>query len=93
MFSMSWFLYNIKEIVDCERELVKNKNSLGADLLAKAKEYGFSDRQLSRVLSVSEEEVCSLRKKLNIIPDFKLVDTCAAEFMAHTPYFYSTYDK
>lgn len=88
-----WFLYNIKEIVDCERELVKNGNSLGADLLAKAKEYGFSDRQLARILSVSEEEACSLRKKLNIIPDFKLVDTCAAEFMAHTPYFYSTYDK
>jgi len=88
-----WFLHNIKEIIDCERELLKNKNDLSYPLLKKAKEYGFSDRQLARLLSTSEEKVCVLRKSMNLIPDFKLVDTCAAEFMAHTPYFYSTYDK
>jgi len=88
-----WFLYNIKEIIDCEKELLKNKSSLGSELLRKAKEYGFSDKQLSRLLSIDEAEVYGLRKSMNILPDFKLVDTCAAEFMAHTPYFYSTYDK
>ena len=88
-----WFLHNIKEIIDCERELLKNKNDLSCSLLKKAKEYGFSDRQLARLLSTSEEKVCVLRKSMNLVPDFKLVDTCAAEFMAHTPYFYSTYDK
>jgi len=88
-----WFLHNIKEIVDCEKELLKNKRNLPADLLKKAKEYGFSDKQLAKLLSLSEKEVYALRKSLNIFPDFKLVDTCAAEFMAHTPYFYSTYDK
>ncbi|TAM35286.1 carbamoyl phosphate synthase large subunit, partial [bacterium] len=88
-----WFLYNIKEIIDCENELLKNKQNLSPELFKKAKEYGFSDRQLARLLSSSEEEVRVLRKSMNLAPDFKLVDTCAAEFMAHTPYFYSTYDK
>ncbi|MDD5128444.1 MAG: carbamoyl-phosphate synthase large subunit [Candidatus Omnitrophica bacterium] len=88
-----WFLYNIKEIIDCEKELLQNKRSISSQLLRKAKEYGFSDKQLAKLLSLSEKEVYSLRKSLDILPDFKLVDTCAAEFMAHTPYFYSTYDK
>ena len=88
-----WFLHNIKEIVDCERELFKNKDNLSPELLKKAKEYGFSDRQLAGFLSLKEEEICILRKSMDITPDFLLVDTCAAEFMAHTPYFYSTYDK
>ncbi|MDD5252963.1 MAG: carbamoyl-phosphate synthase large subunit [Candidatus Omnitrophota bacterium] len=88
-----WFLYNIKEIVDCEKELLQNKRGISSQLLRKAKEYGFSDKQLAKLLSLSEREVYSLRKSLDIVPDFKLVDTCAAEFMAHTPYFYSTYDK
>jgi len=88
-----WFLHNIKEIIDCERELFKNKRNLSAELLKKAKEYGFSDKQLSGILSLSEIEVYNLRKSMNIAVDFKLVDTCAAEFEAHTPYFYSTYDR
>ncbi|MCX5694196.1 MAG: carbamoyl-phosphate synthase large subunit [Candidatus Omnitrophica bacterium] len=87
-----WFLHNIKEIIDCEREILNNKNDLPPELLKKAKEYGFSDKQLSQLLSLSEAEIYNLRKSLNIIPDFKLVDTCAAEFKAHTPYFYSTYE-
>ena len=88
-----WFLYNIKEIIDCERELLKNKHNLSSALLKKAKEYGFSDRQLAKLLSVREEEIYALRKSANLTPTFLLVDTCAAEFMAHTPYFYSTYAK
>jgi len=88
-----WFLYNIKEIIDCEGELLRNKKSLGFELLKRAKEYGFGDRQLAKLLSISEAEVYNLRKSMGIAADFKLVDTCAAEFLAHTPYFYSTYEK
>jgi carbamoyl-phosphate synthase large subunit len=87
-----WFLYNIKEIIDLEKEIVKSGN-LDKDLLKQAKDYGFSDRQLAKLLGKKEEDICKLRKSFNIEPTFKLVDTCAAEFQAHTPYFYSTYGK
>ena len=63
------------------------------ELLINAKEYGFSDRQLAKLLGKKEEEIRQLRKSFNIEPAFKLVDTCAAEFQAFTPYYYSTYDK
>lgn len=87
-----WFLHNIKEIIDCEKELLLNKNNITPELLKRAKEYGFSDRQLAKILSLDEAGVYNLRKSLGITVDFKLVDTCAAEFMAYTPYFYSTYE-
>ncbi len=87
-----WFLHNIKEIIDCEDELLANKNNITYELLKRAKEYGFSDRQLAKILSLDEAGVYNLRKSLGIAVDFKLVDTCAAEFMAYTPYFYSTYE-
>jgi len=88
-----WFLYNIKEIIDTEKEIIKNKSSITKELLTKAKEYGFSDKQLGGLLGKSEEEAYNLRKSMNIAPNFKLVDTCAAEFRAFTPYYYSTYDR
>ena len=88
-----WFLYNIKEIIDCENELLKHKHNLSRELLKQAKEYGFSDKQLAKFLATSEIEIYNLRRSMDITVDFKLVDTCAAEFKAHTPYFYSTYDK
>jgi len=88
-----WFLHNIREIIDCEAALIKNRLSLSGDLLRQAKEFGFSDRQLGNILKKSEEEVYLLRKDFCLQPDFKLVDTCAGEFEALTPYFYSTYDK
>ena len=88
-----WFLYNIKEIVELEREIVKNKGSISAELLKTAKQYGFSDRQLSTLLGKDESDIQRMRASYNLTPDFKLVDTCAAEFKAHTPYYYSTYDK
>ena len=88
-----WFLYNIKEIIDTEKEIIKNKSSITKELLTKAKEYGFSDKQLGALLGKSEEEAYNLRKSMNIAPNFKLVDTCAAEFRAFTPYYYSTYDR
>ncbi len=67
--------------------------SSNVDLLRKAKEYGFSDVQLSKILEISDDEVRRLRKDLGIKATFKLVDTCAAEFEAYTPYYYSTYES
>jgi len=87
-----WFLHNIKEIIDLEREIVKAAG-LEKQLLKQAKDYGFSDRQLAKLLGKKEEDIYNLRRSFNIEPAFKLVDTCAAEFQAYTPYFYSTYDK
>ncbi|MFC1674407.1 carbamoyl-phosphate synthase large subunit [Candidatus Omnitrophota bacterium] len=86
-----WFLYNIKEIIDLERQMIKSKKNIKPELLRKAKEFGFSDRILGKLLDKKEGEVFKLRKSLGIKPDFKLVDTCAAEFQAFTPYYYSTY--
>ena len=87
-----WFLHNIEEIIELETQLLKNKN-ITKELLPKAKEFGFSDRQLAKLLNRKEEEIYLWRKSLNIVPNFKLVDTCAAEFKAHTPYYYSTYER
>src|SRR6202161_2229064 len=66
---------------------------MNRDLLAKAKSLGFSDRQIAHLTGQSEDEIRALRKKLGIIPSYRLVDTCAAEFEAYTPYYYSTYDR
>ena len=91
-----WFLENIRQIVEMEGKIKSGlKLNLGQDsvgLLKKAKEFGFSDLQISRLLNKSEEEVRNWRMGLGIKPDYKLVDTCAAEFMAYTPYYYSTYE-
>lgn len=88
-----WFLHNVKEIIDLEKEILSAEGDLGDELFIRAKEYGFSDRQLAAYLGKTEDEICRLRKSRNITPSFKLVDTCAAEFKAATPYFYSTYEK
>jgi len=61
-------------------------------LLQKAKSLGFSDRQIASLVGATEDEVRALRKRLGIQPSYRLVDTCAAEFEAYTPYYYSTYD-
>ncbi len=66
---------------------------MNADLLAKAKSLGFSDRQIAYLTKRTEAEVRALRKQLGLIPSYRLVDTCAAEFEAYTPYYYSTYDR
>ena len=95
-----WFLHQIKQIVDMEKELrergsrVLSETSSSLDHpLRIAKEYGFSDRRLAKLLTTTEEAVRKARKGLGITPVFKTVDTCAAEFEAHTPYLYSTYEK
>jgi carbamoyl-phosphate synthase large subunit len=66
---------------------------MNADLLAKAKSYGFSDRQIAFLTGRTEDAVRAERTRLNLVPSFRLVDTCAAEFEAYTPYYYSTYDR
>ncbi len=65
---------------------------MNASLLAKAKSLGFSDRQIAGLTGKTEDEIRAERKRLGLVPSYRLVDTCAAEFEAYTPYFYSTYD-
>jgi carbamoyl-phosphate synthase large subunit len=66
---------------------------MNVELLTKAKSLGFSDRQIAHLTRRTEDEVRAERKKLGLVPSFRLVDTCAAEFEAYTPYYYSTYDR
>lgn len=66
---------------------------MDAKLLAKAKSYGFSDRQIAHLTGRTEDAVRAERKQMGLVPSFRLVDTCAAEFEAYTPYYYSTYDR
>jgi carbamoyl-phosphate synthase large subunit len=66
---------------------------MNAELLAKAKSFGFSDRQIAHLTGRTEDEVRAERKSIGLVPSYRLVDTCAAEFEAYTPYYYSTYDR
>jgi carbamoyl-phosphate synthase large subunit len=66
---------------------------MNRDSLAKAKALGFSDRQIAHLTGQTEDAVRAERKKLGLVPSYRLVDTCAAEFEAYTPYYYSTYDR
>src|ERR1043166_5562628 len=66
---------------------------MNQELLTKAKSLGFSDRQITHLTGQTEEAVRAERKRLGLIPSYRLVDTCAAEFEAYTPYYYSTYDR
>jgi len=94
-----WFLENMKQILDLEAEI--QKQGEGAEtarppdpaLLRRAKEYGFSDLQLARLWNTEEMAVRAWRTAAGILPTYKLVDTCAAEFEAYTPYYYSTYEE
>ncbi len=85
-----WFLRQIQEIVEIEREL---RSDVSAPILRRAKASGFSDIRIATILGCSEKEVADQRKKVGIVPVYKRVDTCAAEFDAYTPYFYSSYDQ
>ena len=87
-----WFLDQLLEIVQMEDALSRvGKDELEEPLLRKAKEYGFSDLQISHITDQSPEKVSARRSKLKINTVFRLVDTCAAEFEAFTPYYYSSY--
>ena len=88
-----WFLKQFEELNDLEVKISNyNIKSLDKDLLLEAKQKGFADRQLAYMLGCVESEIYKLRKKFNINRVYKLVDTCAAEFQAKTPYYYSTFE-
>jgi carbamoyl-phosphate synthase large subunit len=85
-----WFLENIRELVDFERELAGAL--LTRELMATAKRLGYSDRQIALAAGTTPDAVAALREEQGLRPVYKLVDTCAAEFEAYTPYYYSTWD-
>ena len=87
-----WFLRNLEELVAWESELAELPAAERGDWLRAAKQRGFSDRRLASLWNLSEGEVRALREAAGVRPVFKRVDTCAAEFEAHTPYLYSTYE-
>jgi len=88
-----FFLQNIKEIVDFEEELKSlRKDTTNHDVLRRAKELGFSDKRISELAKLKEDEVRSMREKTKVLPVWKVVDTCAGEFESETPYFYSSYE-
>lgn len=90
-----WFLIQIQKLCDLEKELGKYfLADVPTELLKEAKKHGFSDEQIARILNgnYTEDEVYEKRKTLGITRVYKMVDTCAAEFEAKTPYFYSTFE-
>lgn len=88
-----WFLNQIKDLVEIERELKKyNLEDLPKELLKEAKVNGYSDAQIAWIINSTEEDVFEKRKSFGIIRSFKMVDTCAGEFEAVTPYYYSTFE-
>ena len=87
-----WFLDQFDDLINLEKELENlDIKDLQKDKLIKIKEKGFSDNRIAELVGVSEDEIRSLRKELNITPAYKRVDTCAAEFATSTCYMYSTY--
>ena len=89
-----WFIYEIEKICIIEKEIAKfNLDTLPEELLRRAKHNGFSDEQICKIMrNGKEDELYEKRKKLGINRVFKMVDTCAAEFEAKTPYFYSSFE-
>jgi carbamoyl-phosphate synthase large subunit len=88
-----WFLHNIRQIIEKEDELKRIAFSdVTKEILREAKRMGFSDNMLSKIWCTKEEIIRELRYTLNVRPVYKRVDTCAAEFVAYTPYMYSTYE-
>jgi carbamoyl-phosphate synthase large subunit len=87
-----WFLHQMRQIIEMQKAISSTGDSMIPDLLRNAKRMGFSDVQLGYLTKTDEAAVRSLRNKTNIRPVYKLVDTCAAEFKAATPYYYSTYE-
>ena len=89
-----WFLDQMKQLVEMEDQLRQHKHisEISDALLRRAKEFGFSDRQLATIWHSTDIEVREERKRRQVTPVFKSVDTCAAEFEAYTPYYYSTYE-
>ncbi len=88
-----WFLDRFKKIIDMEQALILCKGELDADALRRAKEMCFADSYIGWLCQMEQKDVKALRERYGIVPSFKMVDTCAAEFDAETPYYYSSYDR
>ncbi|MCC6466327.1 MAG: carbamoyl-phosphate synthase large subunit [Planctomycetes bacterium] len=90
-----WFIENIQQLLEIERQLraAGNVDKLDRELMREAKRAGYSDLQIAVIVESDELKVRARRKQLGVIPVYKLVDTCAAEFEARTPYYYSTYEE
>jgi len=90
-----WFIYQIQKICNCEKAIAESTlEDLSPELLKEAKNLGFGDEQISRILQdgSTDEDIYEKRKALGITRVYKMVDTCSAEFEAKTPYFYSTFE-
>ncbi len=89
-----WFLYQIDELVNLEKEIEKHTiSTISKELLLTAKQKGYGDRQIAHLLNCLESEVYNKREEFGVQRVYKLVDTCAAEFEAITPYYYSTFEQ
>jgi carbamoyl-phosphate synthase large subunit len=89
-----WYLKQYEELFQLDKEISKYKiDTIKRDLLLEAKQKGYGDRQIAHMLGCLESEVYTKRKELKVQRVFKLVDTCAAEFKAKTPYYYSTFEN
>ncbi|MDC3041119.1 carbamoyl-phosphate synthase large subunit, partial [Prochlorococcus sp. AH-736-B08] len=90
-----WFIEKLRNILNFEHDFLKDKElyDLDRDLMLHAKQLGFSDQQISKLTNTEFFDVRRYRKDLNIIPIYKTVDTCSAEFASSTPYHYSTYEE
>jgi carbamoyl-phosphate synthase large subunit len=89
-----WFLHQIEDLLKTERKIMKHSlEEFPADLMLEAKQKGYADRQIAHLLDCLESEVHNKRLEQNITRVYKLVDTCAAEFEAQTPYYYSTFER
>ena len=89
-----WFLHQIEELIELEREIQQyDLDDIPPELLRTAKQKGYADRQLAHLLQVKESKVYQYRQAHNIRRVYKCVDTCAAEFEAQTPYYYSTFNN
>lgn len=90
----SWFLHQIEELIELEREIQQyDLDDIPPELLRTAKQKGYADRQLAHLLQVKESKIYQYRQAHNIRRVYKCVDTCAAEFEARTPYYYSTFNN
>ena len=89
-----WFLWQIRSLIEEEQLILKTELSeISPVKLRKWKRLGFSDQRIAELLNVTESRIHNMRYEWNVLPVFKQVDTCAAEFESETPYYYSTYDE
>jgi len=88
-----WFLWKMSRLIDVERRLRgKTLSELTSDVMREAKKLGFNDHNIGELTGLKESVIRARRKEFGIVPAYKMVDTCAAEFEAETPYYYSCYE-